>query len=66
MGIDKPVALPLPREDGVVLRVDDGVITARQALKVKVRSTKPRNLLVSCPAGASTSARPTLKENQSR
>ena len=63
-GIDKPVALPVPREDGVVLRVDDGVITARQALKVQVHSTKPRNLLVSVSCRDQHVGSANLKENE--
>ncbi len=45
-GIEKPITLPVPLEEGVVLQVDEGQITARQALKVRVQTAKPSELVI--------------------
>jgi hypothetical protein len=45
-GITKHFALPKVHTDGVVLRVDTGVAEAGRELRVRVRSTKKRNLMI--------------------
>ncbi len=45
-GIDKPIALPAAVAEGVVLRVDDGLLKPQQALQVRVQSNRPRELVV--------------------
>jgi hypothetical protein len=45
-GIDKPVALPDVRADGVVMNTGGGVVETGQPIRVEVRSTRKRPLLV--------------------
>ncbi len=45
-GIEKKITLPRALEEGVVLRVDDGLVAGRQSLKVRVQSTRPGEFVI--------------------
>lgn len=45
-GIDKSITLPRAEEDGVVLRIDEGMLTEKQPLKVRVQTSKRRQWAV--------------------
>jgi hypothetical protein len=46
LGITEMIPLPKPLEDGVVLRVEQGAVQPDEPIRVRVMSTRPRNLLV--------------------